>query len=82
MDGLYHEVADKWKMIGVLLEIPKGKLAFIAEKHHDPHDRLISMLEIWLDRVNPSPTWVAIIEAVEFLGGEQLGRKLRNKYIQ
>ena len=82
MDALYHEVADKWKMIGVLLEIPKGKLASIAEKHRDPQECLINMLEIWLDRVNPSPTWVAIIEAVEFFGGEQLGRKLRIKYTQ
>ena len=82
MDALYHEVADKWKMIGVLLEIPKGKLASIAERNRDPQECLINMLEIWLDRVNPSPTWVAIIEAVEFLGEEQLGRKLRNKYTQ
>ena len=40
------------------------------------------MLEIWLDQVNPSPTWVAIIEAVGFLGGEQLGKELREKYTQ
>ena len=31
MDALYHKVADKWKMIGVLIEIPKGTLAAIAE---------------------------------------------------
>jgi len=30
MDALYHKVADKWKMIGVLIEIPKGTLAAIA----------------------------------------------------
>ena len=31
MNALYHKVADKWKMIGVLIEIPKGTLAVIAE---------------------------------------------------
>ena len=38
------------------------------------------MLEVWLKRVDPPPTWLAIIEAVEFLGEQQLGRELRIKY--
>ena len=80
MDALYHKVADKWKIIGVLLEMPKGKLASIAEKHRDPQNCLLEMLEIWLERVDPPPTWAAIIEAVEFLGEEQLGKTLRDKY--
>ena len=80
MNALYHKVADKWKMIGVLLEIPKGKLAGIAEKCQcDPHSCLVAMLETWLERVHPPPTWTAIIEAVEFLGEEQLGKELREK---
>ena len=81
--ALYHKVADKWKMIGVLLEIPKGKLAGIAEKNRDdPHTCLIAMLETWLERVQPPATWAIIVEAVEFLGEEQLGEELREKYIQ
>ena len=81
MDALYHKVADKWKMIGVLLEIPKGKLAGIAEKYRgDPHKCLVEMLETWLERVDPPATWAAIIDAVEFLGEEQLGKELREKY--
>ena len=81
MNALYHKVADKWKMIGVLLEIPKGKLASIAEKYRgDPHKCLVEMLETWLERVDPPATWAAMIDAVEFLGEEQLGEKLRDKY--
>ena len=82
MDALFHEVADKWKIIGVLLEIPKGKLGSIAEKHRDPKNCLLEMLETWLERVHPPPTWAAIIEAVEFLGEEQLGKTLRDTYTQ
>ena len=83
MDVLYHKVADKWKMIGVLLEVPKGKLASIAEKcQRDPHSCLVEMLETWLQRVHPPTTWSAIIEAVEFLGEEQLGKELQKKYIK
>ena len=81
MDALYHKVADKWKMIGVRLDIPMGKLSGIAEKFkRDPHICLVEMLETWLERVNPPATWAAIIDAVEFLGEEQLGKELREKY--
>ena len=82
MDALYYKVADKWRMIGVLLEIPKGKLAGIAEKYQDnPHSCFVEMLDTWLEQVDPPATWAAIIEAVEFLGEEQLGKELRQKYI-
>ena len=81
MDALYHKVADKWKMIGLYLEIPKGKLAGIAENfQRDPHSCLVEMLETWLERVHPPATWAAIIEAVEFLGEEKLGEELREEY--
>ena len=83
MDALYHEVADKWKAVGVLLEVPKGTLAGIAEKcQHDPHKCLLDLLENWLERIHPPASWAAVIEAVEFLGEEQLGQKLRDKYIR
>ena len=81
MSALYHKVADKWRMIGVYLEISKGKLAHIAERcQHDPHSCFVEMLETWLKQVDPPATWSAIIEAMDFLGEEQLGRKLRDKY--
>ena len=81
ISALYHKVADKWKTTGVLLEIPKGKLAGIAEKYRDnPHSCLVEMLETWLERVDPPATWGAIVEAIEFLGEEQLGKELREKY--
>ena len=80
-NAFYHKVADKWKVIGVLLEIPKGTLLSIADEHHrDPRSCLVEMLETWLGRVHPPPTWAAIIEAIEFLGEEQLGKELRDKY--
>ena len=69
-------------MIGIRLEIPKGKLAGITEKYqHDPSRCLMDMLEIWLEQIHPPPTWTAIIQAVEFLGEGQLGKELRGKYI-
>ena len=81
MNALYHKVADKWRTIGLYLEIPKAKLAGIAEKfQRDTHICLVEMLETWLERVDPPATWAAIIEAVEFLGEVRLGKELREKY--
>jgi len=81
MDALYHKVADKWKAIGVLLEIPKGKLASIAEIcQRDPHKCLLEMMETWLERIHPPASWETIAEAVDFLGEEQLGKELLFKH--
>ena len=81
MNALYHKVADKWETIGVYLEISMGQLTGIAAKcQHDPHKCLLGMLDTWLKRVHPPATWATIIEAVEFLGEEQLGKELREKH--
>ena len=81
MDALYHMVAEKWEYIGIYLHLPMPMLkAITAEHRHDPHRCLIGMLEVWLKKVDPPPTWSAIIKAVEFLGEEQLARELRKKY--
>ena len=81
MDALYHKAAAKWKMIGLYLEIPKGKLAGIAEKYrNDPQRCLVKMFEIWFEQIHPPPTWPNIIAAVEFLGECQLGKDPREKY--
>ena len=83
MDALYHTVADKWEHIGIYLHLPMATLKIIATQHpRDPQRCLIEMLEVWLKRVNPPPTWSAIIKTVEFLGEMQLAKELREKYEQ
>ena len=82
VDALYHKVANRWKVIRVCFQI--SDLSSIEKKHHmysDPQC-LLEMLEGWLKRVDPPPIWIAMIEAIEFLGEEQLAKELRNKHIQ
>ena len=80
-EALYHTVADKWEHIGIYLHLPMAAVKTIAAEHEqDSHKCLIGMLGAWLKRVDPPPTWTAIIEAVEFLGEEQLATRLREKY--
>ena len=78
MDALYHTVTDKWEHVGIYLYLPMRAIA--AEHQTNPYKCLMRMLEVWLKRVDPPPTWSSIIEAVEFLGEEQLARDLREKY--
>ena len=73
------KVRDRWKKIGLYLKIPNEKLEVITEKN-DPYTCLVHLLYTWLKQVDPAPTWTAIIEAVEFLGEEQLAKELREKY--
>ena len=81
MDALYNTVADKWKSIGIRLKIPIGKLNATEKCKNDPHTCLMEMLEMWLEQSDPPATWTAVIEAVEFVGHEQLGKELRIKYV-
>ncbi len=83
MSALYHKVAHKWKTLGVYLELSPSTLDTIArDRQQSSQDCLVEMLTTWLQRVDPAPTWRAIVEAVEFLGEVVLAGELRTKYCQ
>ena len=80
-DALYHQVADQWKILGVRLGISHGSLRSIEVNcQRNPQNCLLEVLEMWLQQVDPPPTWAAVIDAVEFIGKKQLGKDLRHKY--
>ena len=83
MSALYHtSVPSSWKMIGIKLKLPVGPLNSIAVKHQqDPQKCMVDMLELWLKRVDPPPSWNAVIDAVQFLGEEKLALELTEKYL-
>ena len=79
--GDLMEVANSWKHIGIYLHLPMSTLKSIAVKEYDDPSRCLSeMLQAWLIRPSPSPTWPAIIEAVEFLEEKRLAKLLKIKY--
>ena len=81
MDALYNRMAANWKPLGIYLHIPMATLNAIAkEQSGDPHECLLRMLEAARSRVEHPLSWTAVAQAVEFLGEEQLGRELRDKY--
>ena len=84
LQQLYNTVPDKWKPIGIYLEIPEAQLKTIDKQYHgDPQECLMAMLtESWLPRVSPPPTWQDLAEAVEFVGYPDVAQKLRNKFCE
>ena len=81
MDALYNKVADKWEPIGIYLQLPMSTLkAIAADCQLDTNKCLMRMLEEWLKKENPFPTWSAIIQALKFLGEERLATTLREKH--
>jgi len=81
---LYHTVADRWKPIGIYLDIPGPQLKVIDKQHRgDPQECLMAMLtDCWLPRLSPPPTWQEIAEAVEFVGYPNVAQKLRDKFCE
>ena len=78
---LCTKMASKWDSIGIMLEIEGGQLSRIkADCGSDSANCLKEMLQIWLNQVEPPPTWSIIAETIEHLGNAELARHLRTKY--
>ena len=82
LTGALNKVASEWKRLGVHLGIPTETLDTIAADHpHKSQNCLLEMLKEWLkQQVDPPPSWVNIVDAVESLEDKQLGKELRKKY--
>lgn len=77
---LYPKVADKWEDIGIMLKIDSGKLdALKTTENCTSQARLREMLKIWL-KLDPSASWITIIDALKILGEEDLASHLRTTY--
>ncbi len=82
MKCLYNTVPDKWMGIGRYLEIEGARLVAVQQQYlNNPQQCLMAMLDFWLARPNPPPTWEAVAEAVEFVGRRDVAEKIRDKYI-
>ncbi len=54
----------QWNILGLGLKIRRTDLDAIKADHRNSFDCLQALLEIWLDRVEPRPTWQAVIQAL------------------
>ncbi len=63
MNGLEPAKAQ-WYNVGVGLKVRKSDLETIKMDCRNSLDGLREMLEIWLDQVNPRPTWMAVVHVL------------------
>ena len=71
-----HRIANMWELIGVMLEIPKGRLGSLRTEYHRDNDRLLQVINIWLASIG-DVTWKALIEAVEDVGELAVAEEIR-----
>ena len=58
-------LANSWKTIGTLLGVESHILMDIKRDEEGVRDCLQAMLSEWLKQVDPEPTWMDIVNAVE-----------------
>jgi hypothetical protein len=58
------EARTKWYNIGLELDVDFSTLDAIRRDNYDIDSCFTEMLTMWLKRVNPPPTWSAMVEAL------------------
>ena len=72
----------KWENIGILLGLDPGELENIkTQENSKPESRLREMFKLWLKKVDPLPTWSAVVDALESLEERGLAKQLQEKYL-
>ena len=75
-------LASDWKNIGIFLELEHSELNTIqADYPNQSRNCLREMLNTWLKKFDPEPTWQAVAEAVELLGDQQKAKEIRDKFV-
>ena len=75
-------LASDWKNIGIFLELEHSELNTIQADYPKSQNSLREMLNTWLKRVHPEPTWQVVVEAVELLGDQQKAKEIRDKFVK
>ena len=80
---LSGRLSSIWEDVGLCLGLSPESLDII--KRDNPSDSrscFREMIKQWFRRVDPPPSWGAIIEAVDVLGREVLAKNLRDKFLK
>ena len=78
---LSPSASDKWEDIGIHLGLEDRKLKRIRSEHSsDTKTCLKEMLRLWIARVDPPPSWSAMIDSLMISEDEELASKLRREY--
>jgi hypothetical protein len=77
---LCSEVAHEWEDLGIMLDIEPGALEAIKTTENKARSCLREMLKIWQKRINPPPSWSAVVTALEYMKYHGLASDIKLKY--
>ena len=74
-----YDVRTKWKLIGLGLRLPPPELDAISGDHLDCLQKVLTK---WLNRIDPLPTWDALIAVLRsrLVGEEKKAQELKEKF--
>lgn len=84
VSALYNtSVLLEWKKFGIFLKLSVESLLVIGlNQPWSVHLRLVETLELWLrSAIDPPPSLITVIEAIQFLGMHQVADKLSAKFL-
>ena len=58
------DARSRWFHIGLQLSVTIGDLEAIKKDHQESGECLREMLLVWLRKTDPSPTWKALVDAL------------------
>ena len=74
-------MAANWRNLGIMLDIDDGELSEVkSDNAGNCGDCLREMLNIWLKKVDPKPSWSSMAGALGDLGEESLAEHIRKTY--
>ena len=86
MKELYGTISDKWEEFGLTLNIGVDKVNQIkTDNHNNCRSCMRELLKVYVKRIDPAPSWEAVVEAIEALRLDELvtiATHLRSKYLQ
>lgn len=83
MRELSNNAADKWRQIGIQLNISSSRLNSIDNKYKDDIDKLSETLHLWLDN-DSYKSWNILCDTLQSspVNCSDLAESLRKKYCQ
>jgi ankyrin repeat protein len=74
-----QHLAAEWHSIGALLNLPDVQLRAIRKDNPKAVNCMREMLDLWLKQIDPRPSWMQLVDAVDILEPEK-ALTLRKKY--
>lgn len=77
-----HDAKAKWEVIGIALGIGRNDIDIIRKHSTNVNDYFREILEVWLKRIDPPPSWESLVRALRspMVGHTKLAESIAVKH--